>query len=79
MYTTTYSICKAVIFYADNCVISESYESYKWESLTHRHYNPELGESHRSQMAVFVYDSSSCSIYQTNAYMHASLRKCLSV
>lgn len=63
---TTYLICKAVIFTADNCVISESYESYKWKSLTHRHYNPELGDSHRSQMAVyhqFVYDSSnSCSI-----------------
>lgn len=46
MCTITYSICKAVIFYADNCVITESYESYRRESLTHGHYNPELGESH---------------------------------
>lgn len=33
--TTTYSICKAVIFYADNCVISESYESYNGR-VSHR-------------------------------------------
>lgn len=65
MYTFTYSICKAVILDADKCVISESYESHRWESLTHRHYNPMLGESHRSQMPVyhqFVYDSSCCRI-----------------
>ena len=48
------------------------------ESLTHGHHNPELGESHRSQMAVFVYDSSSCSVYETNAREHEPLRKCLS-